>query len=262
MVFKLPLIGDTGEETLQIPYSGLLGYRHLSVNMQVLLRRWSWNGHSSVTLGRTLHIHCSDYPGDRVLWVNMNVSLGKYLRNGHSSVTEDSAHSLFRSPGRQSSWGWWDWLRRWSGIGCLSVTLGKKLHTFMIQVSKYTELFKSWMPLVNDSEKETWPIHCLGSWDTILLNLVEFYSEEAPWNSHSSMTLGKKLCIFIIQVSQETDLFELVITQKVALKWHPSVTLGKKFCMFVIQVSQETKLFELVEYYSGDGFEMAIHQWH
>ena len=45
-------------EILCMVISGLLRYRALYIS-KVLLRIWSWNGHSLVTLGKSLHMDCS-----------------------------------------------------------------------------------------------------------------------------------------------------------------------------------------------------------
>ena len=77
------------------------------VNMIVLLKRWSWKGFLSLTLGKTLHIHSSGLPGDR--FFEQKVLLGRWswkaIHWWHCGRLY-CAHSLSRTPGRQcwSSW--------------------------------------------------------------------------------------------------------------------------------------------------------------
>ena len=116
----------TLKKRLYIHYSGLLGNRAFPVR-GVLLRRWSWNGHSFVTLRKRLHIHCLGLSRHWALWGNTGL-LGRLSWYDHSSVTlEKTTHSLLRSG---------DWafhvcrvlLRKWSWNGHLLVTLEKTLH--------------------------------------------------------------------------------------------------------------------------------------
>ena len=76
--------------------------RALGVSI-IVLRRWSWNGHLSFTLwhwSKRLHIHCLGLLRHRGLWVgsfNQEMALKWWFIGG-----EDSAHPLFRCPGRKS----------------------------------------------------------------------------------------------------------------------------------------------------------------
>ena len=73
------------------------------------------------------------------------------------------------------------------------------------------------------------------------------------------MTLGKRLCMVIIQVSQETALqvdtiVELEDGLEVAVLFFGDT---EDDCMFIVCVSQEIELKSL-EFYLEDGFEQAI----
>ena len=61
--------------------------------MIIVLKRWSWKGCFSVTLGKILHIYCSCLPGDRAHWVDMIGSLSRCSCKGCSSPTK---RSLFK----------------------------------------------------------------------------------------------------------------------------------------------------------------------
>ena len=159
----------------------------------VLLRRWSWKEHSSVTLGKPLHIYCSGLPRNKALswWqrksfytftvkvsqvTELHVSgrlLSRWSWKGHSSVSmRKTTGSLLRSPGTQSfelvefflEDGLWKGIHLWHG-GSLCM---------------FIQVF----------------------WETELIELVEFYLEDSlqkaihEWHRRSHCTL--------VQVSQET----------------------------------------------------------
>ena len=134
MVFKWPFIGDTGEGTLSIHYSEEIFNSKVSFESGL---KWIL----LIALGKRLHLHHSDLLGERALWINTDIlksqatcddsagrdyaqlllnsprtqlfeSVGFYVEDGLEIAINqwhwwrDSAHSLFTSPGRQSSSIW------------------------------------------------------------------------------------------------------------------------------------------------------------
>ena len=152
------------------------------VDMRVLFRRWSWNDHSSVALGKklctsiiqiywgielfevinsftqkvvlkrpfvvdtgeeTIHIHCSGLLGNKALWVNMIFLLRRLSWKG------------------QLSWHW----------------IGKFVHSSCLLVE-------------------------------IRLSQYDSFLRRQSWKDHASVMLGKNLlCLFIVEIFWETDLF-------------------------------------------------------
>ena len=100
MVLKSLFAGDTEEETLHIYYSGLPG--HSSLSQYSFPGRWSWNGHSSGTLGKTLHIHCSVLLGERAFQVG-GVLLRRWSCNSYALVTLGLYVHCWGLPGQSSS---------------------------------------------------------------------------------------------------------------------------------------------------------------
>ena len=82
------------------------------------------------------------------------------------------------------------------------------------------------------------------------------------WKGHLLVTLGKRLCIFIIQVFQETRALwgnMIVFLERWSWNYCPFVTLQKWFCMFAVQFSLETELLKLVELHLRNGLEIVGH---
>ena len=147
-----------------------------------LLRRWSCNGHWSMTLGENLHAHWPGLMWHRTLWVNevhSDVDLEMAVCCWYCRDYTHSFHCL-GFLGDRAVWVGRVLLRRWSGNGHWLMTLGSD-STFIIQVT----------------------------WDTELFDLVEFYLEDSP-KMISLLTLGKRLCTVIVHVSGDRELFELV----------------------------------------------------
>ena len=70
------------------------------VHMIVLVKRWSWKGHSSLTLGKPMYVHFSGFPGNRSF--EQIVLFGGWSWKVHS-------------PGRQSSLSEYkSFIPRWS----------------------------------------------------------------------------------------------------------------------------------------------------
>ena len=87
-VLKRLSIDDTEEDcVLHAHFTGCPGDTAHQVSMIVLLGRWSWRGHSSVTLGKTaMHVHYAGLLRGRALWFQ-GVLLRRLSWNGHWSVT-------------------------------------------------------------------------------------------------------------------------------------------------------------------------------
>ena len=108
---------------------------------RVIARRWSWNGHLLVTVGKKIFTFIAQVSLETELWVSMTVLLGILSWNCYSSVTLGSISSLwslFRFPGKQSFeafyWETEPWTNmkllvgRWSWKSHSPVTLWKPLH--------------------------------------------------------------------------------------------------------------------------------------
>ena len=72
---------------------------------------------------------------------------------------------------------------------------------------------------------------------------------------------GERLCMFIVQVSWDHEVFESVEFYlegglEMTIHWH----LGRG-CTFIIQVFQNTGLFESIQFYSDAGTEISVHWW-
>ena len=142
------------QETLHIDCSGLLQTKVHWVDMIIFLKRWSWKGYFSVTLGKTIH---SGLVGNRAYLFNTTSFLRRLSCKGHWPQWrgEASAQSfklmtlgkplyihfsgLLRDGASQVKMI--GLLRKWSCKGHSSLTQGR-VFTF-IQASWETELIKS-----------------------------------------------------------------------------------------------------------------------
>ena len=74
---------------------------------------------------------------------------------------------------------------------------------------------------------------------------------------HSLVTQQIDSAWFLLRSSRQGHLVDRVLTETWCLNSHSLVTLGKRPCKVIVQVSQETELFELVELNLEDVLEMA-----
>ena len=176
-----------------------------------------------------LHSQHPGLPGDRAsCWYN---SLGGLEKQFFTDTGETSEHSFFCLLGDRAlsiSLFYSEEVpekamivlcRRWYWKGHLPVKLGEDsaLHIYcsglsgvrMHQVDRIV-LLRRW------SEKAIHWWHWEGWLYTFI---VMVFASRQPivllwrwsWNDHSLMTLGKRLCMFIVQVPWETEFFELVV---------------------------------------------------
>ena len=89
--------------------------------------------------------------------------------------------------------------------------------------------------------EEALTIYCSGLLGHTSLSVNRVMFRRWSWNSHLWVTLEKKLCKFIIQVSQCTGLWvSRVLLGRWAWNSHLLVTLEKRFCTFIAQELWET----------------------
>ena len=137
MVLKRPFIDDTVEDcTLHIHCAGLLRNSAHPNYTIVLLKRWSWKSHLSVTVGKPLHIQ-SGLLADRAYWVDVIGLFRRWSCKGHSSLTQGRLYScsgllrdraLGHFPRRQNSLSQSHRVRTWSCKRVFIIDKGKPLH--------------------------------------------------------------------------------------------------------------------------------------
>ena len=192
--------------------------------MIVLCGRWSWEGHLSKTLGKTLlNIFIIVVFWETAVWVSRIILLGRWSWKDHSLVTlgKTLLYINCSSPlGDKTVWVSRVLLRRWFQIDYSSVTMGKKLCRYIHQVSKKTDLFES----------------------------VVFLLGRRSWNGYSSVTLGKTLNIHCSGLLGEGALH----ISNVILKrwfwngfhwWH-----WRRFCAFSVNLYHSLDMYVLTKY--------------
>ena len=173
------------------------------------------------------------------------------LGGGENAVTVEV--SQYRAP-----WVSRVLLRIWSWTDCWLVTLGKRFCTFIAHVSRAIDLFKLVELNVGNVLELTATIDVF----------VEFYSEDGL----ESVTLSKRLCSFIVEVSRNSLFIYFWVSSVVLwrclemarqffheralsvgriklVRWpwnyHLSEILGKRVCTFTVKLSWDAEVFIL-----------------
>ena len=177
-----------------------------------------------------LHVHCSGLlPRHEVPWVGRVILRGSLENKGPLSgdaKQRDSALLLFSRTElfRLVEFNLGDGLEM-ANFG----DKGEETACFIVQVSQDTELFE----------------------------LVELYWEDAHENSHLFVILRKRLHVHCSGLPGQRALW---VGRVVLRRWpwngYSWVMFGK-CCFVIVEVFQDTELFELVEAYSDDSHQMA-----
>ena len=120
IVLKWPFTSNTGEETLHVHCSGLLGHRVLWIDSfsQEIVLKWLF---VSDTEEEILHIHYSALHGHRALWVCI-----------HTQRTSWNGRSVLRSHRMELFESVEVYLKRWYWNGCSLVILWRWLCIFIV----------------------------------------------------------------------------------------------------------------------------------
>ena len=177
MVLTWPFISDIGEYCLCIVQ---VSWETVHLELRVFHRRWSQNGHLSMTLGKTLHVHFSGLLTDSALQVSRVL------------------------------------LRRWFLSGCSLVTLWKTLHTHCVMSPRKEHSLSQYNTFTQKMVLK-WPfISPSGEDCTFIIQLLQdtelFQSEDFNLKYDLEMAVGETWedSTFIVHVSQEKAVFESV----------------------------------------------------
>ena len=227
------LICDPGEDCYMLssfrsPRRQSSSSQYGNLNWSIVLKRLVL----MVTQGKTLHIHCSGLPGDIAHWVNMVVLLGRWSWEGHMLMTfGKNIHSLSWSSRRENllspyaSFTWRIVLKR----------------SFISHTGEYLALHVQYSDLTGDNMNR-------NQYDNFIWKMVL----KKPFVGGTGDD-----CMFIVQVSQETELTELI--------WWANLKDGLEKC------SVKLGKIQLCSHCSNhwgdrasskyDGLKKAIHHW-
>ena len=95
---------------------------------------------------------------------------------------------------------------------------------------------------LTSAEEKDYMVAVKGSWNRPLWFSIDILRKWS-WNGHLYMTLGKILCMVIVQLSKERALQvdTIVLLERWSLNGHLLMTLRKNL-QFIVQVSQERAL--------------------
>ena len=180
-------LGKLGK-TLQIHCLGLYGDRTLWIGI-VLLGRWLWNGHLSMTLEKTLHIHFSGLPGCRVFKLVDYHSEDSFEMPSKVKLGKEFCMFIFWGlPGHRILQVNRVLFRRWPWSGHSGVTLGKRHCLVLVLVFWDSELI------------ETLHVYYSGLPGHRGLHVGIVLFRRWSWNGNLLVRLGNGVIIIIVEV--------------------------------------------------------------